>query len=50
MHAKSLQSCPTPCDPMDSSPPHSSVLDYSPGKNTGLSCHALDQTSFPVQE
>ena len=23
--AKSLQSCPTPCDPMDSSPPGSSV-------------------------
>ena len=25
MHAKSLQSCPTLCDPMDSSPPGSSV-------------------------
>ena len=25
MHAKSLQSCPTLCDPMDSSPPSSSV-------------------------
>ena len=24
--AESLQSCPTPCDPMDSSPPGSSVL------------------------
>ena len=25
MYAKSLQSCPTLCDPMDSSPPDSSV-------------------------
>ena len=25
MHAKSLQLCPTLCDPMDSSPPGSSV-------------------------
>ena len=25
MHAKSLQPCPTLCDPMDSSPPGSSV-------------------------
>ena len=25
MHAKSLQSCPTLCDPMDSSPPGSSI-------------------------
>ena len=25
MHAKSLQSCPTLCDPMDSGPPGSSV-------------------------
>ena len=25
VHAKSLQSCPTPCDPMDQSPPYSSV-------------------------
>ena len=25
MHAKLLQSCPTPCDPMDCSPPGSSV-------------------------
>ena len=25
MHAKLLQSCPTVCDPMDSSPPGSSI-------------------------
>ena len=32
--AKSLQSCPTLCDPIDSSPP---------GKNTGVGCHFLLQ-------
>ena len=30
------QSCPTLCDPMDCSPPGSSVLGDSPGKNTGV--------------
>ena len=29
MHAKSLQSCPTPCDPVDRSPPGSSVHGFS---------------------
>ena len=29
-----VQSCPTLCDPIDSSPPGSSVLGNSPGKNT----------------
>ena len=37
--AKSLQSCPTLCDPVDCSPPGSSVYGDSPGKNTGVSCH-----------
>ena len=32
--AKSLQSCPTLCDPIDSSPLGSSVAGVSPGKNT----------------
>ena len=36
--AKSLQSCPTLCDPIDSSPPGSHPWD-SPGKNTGVGCH-----------
>ena len=45
--AKSLQSCPTLCDPMDCSPPGSSV--HSPGKNTGVGCHALLQRIFPTQ-
>ena len=30
MHAKLLQSCPTFCNPMECSPPGSSVLHYLP--------------------
>ena len=41
--AKSLQSCPTVCDPIDGSPPGSSVPEISPGKNTGVGCHFLLQ-------
>ena len=39
--AKSLQSCPTLCDPIDGSPPGSPV----PGilQNTGVGCHFLLQ-------
>ena len=40
--AKSLQSCPTLCDPIDSSPSGSCLWD-SPGKNTGVGCHFLLQ-------
>ena len=43
------QSCPTLCGPMGCSPPGSSVLEDSPGKNTGVSCHALLQGIFPSQ-
>ena len=43
------QSCPTLCDPMDCSPPGSSVHGDSPGKNTGVGCHALLQRIFPTQ-
>ena len=32
-----IQSCPTPCNPMDCSPPGSSVHGDSPGKNTSWS-------------
>ena len=39
MHAKSLQSCPTLCDAMDSSPPGCPW--DSLGKNTGVGCHFL---------
>ena len=52
--------CPTLCDPMDNSPPGSSVHGVypparllcpwdSPGENTGVGCHALPQGIFPTQ-
>ena len=41
--AKSLQSCPTLCDPRDGSPPGSPVPGILPGKNTGVGCHFLLQ-------
>ena len=43
------QSCLTLCDPMDCSPPGSSVLGDSPGQNTGVGFHALLQGIFPTQ-
>ena len=43
MRAKSLQSCPTAPDPRDCSPLGSSVREDSPGKNTGVGCHAFLQ-------
>ena len=46
---KSLQSCPTLCNPGDRSPPGSSVHGDSPGKNTGMGCHAFLQRIFPTQ-
>ena len=49
MHAKPLQSCLTLCDPMDCSPPGSSVHGDSPGKNTRVGCHVLLQSIFPTQ-
>ena len=39
------QSCPTLCDPMECSPPGSSVHGDSPGKNTGVGCHAILQVA-----
>ena len=47
--AKSLQSYPTLCSPLDYSLPGSSVREDSPGKNTGVSCHALLKGIFPTQ-
>ena len=41
--AKSLQSCPSLCDPIDGSPPGSPIPGDSPGKNTGVGCHFLLQ-------
>ena len=43
------QSCPSLWDPMDCSPPGSSVHGDSPGKNTGVGCHALLQGIFLTQ-
>ena len=43
MHDKLLQSCPTLCDPMLLCPWD------SPGKNTGVGCHALLQGIFLTQ-
>ena len=43
------QSCLTLCDTMDCSPPGSSVHGDSPGKNTGVGCHAFLQGIFPTQ-
>ena len=43
------QSCPTSRDPMDCSPPGSSVRGDSPGKNTGVGNHFLFQGIFPTQ-
>ena len=40
------QSCPILFDPMDCSPPGSSFHGDSPGKNTGVGCHALLQGIF----
>ena len=47
--AKSLQSYPILCNAMDCSPPGSSVHGDSPGKDTGVDCHALLQGNFPAQ-
>ena len=44
-----VQSCPTLWDPMDCSPPGSSVHGDSPGKNTVVSCHLFFQWIFPTQ-
>ena len=43
------QSCPTLCDPMDCSPPGSSLCEDLPDKNTEVGCHSLLQGIFPTQ-
>ena len=45
----SCLSCPTLCNPMNSSPLGSFVHEDSPGKNTRVVCHALLQGIFPTQ-
>ena len=47
--AQLLQSCPDLCNALDCSPPGFSVQGVSPGKNTGVGCHALLQGIFPIQ-
>ena len=44
-----IQSCLTLWDPMECSPPGSSVHGNSPGKSTGVGCHSLLQEIFPTQ-
>ena len=39
----------TLCDPVDCSPPDSSVHGIFPGRNTGVGCHSLLQGIFPTQ-
>ena len=41
--AKSLQLCPSLCDPIDGIPSGSPRPWDSPGKNTGVGCHFLFQ-------
>ena len=43
------QSFPALCNPMDCSPPGSSDHGDSPGKNTGVGCHAFLQGISPTQ-
>ena len=43
------QLCLTLCNPMDCNLPGSSVYGDSPGKNTGVGCHACFQGIFPTQ-
>ena len=50
VHAKSLQSCPTLCNPKGYSPPGSSVHGYFPCKNAGVGCHAFLQGIFLTQD
>ena len=44
-----IQSCPVVCNLMDCSLPGSSVHGDSPGKNTGVGCHAFLQRIFLTQ-
>ena len=45
-----FQLCLILCDPMDYSPPGSSIHGNSPGKNTKVDCHTLLQGILPTQE
>ena len=47
LHAKSLQSCSTLCDPVDCS--HEAPLSMGSLQNTGVGCHAVLQGLFLTQ-
>ena len=49
LHAQSLQSCPTLCNPVDCSPSRLLCPWDSPGKNAGVGCQSLLQGIFPTQ-
>ena len=49
LHAKLLQSCSTPWDPMDYTPTRLLRPRDSPGKNTGVGCHFFLQEIFLTQ-
>ena len=49
VHAQSLQSCLTLCEPRHCNLSGSSIHGDSPGKNTGVGCHALLQGIFLTQ-
>ena len=44
-----VRACVCVCDPMDCSPPGSSVHGICQVKNTGVGCHFLLQGIFPIQ-
>ena len=49
LHCVHAQSCLTLCNPMDCSPPDSTVHGTFPGKDTGVSCLFLLQEVFMTQ-
>ena len=50
VHVWSCQSCLTLCDPLDCSRPGPCVHGDSPGKDTGMACHALFKGSGPPRD
>ena len=50
MHYLVAQSCLSLWNPMNCSPPGSSIHEDSLGKNTGVSCHALFYGIFPPRD
>ena len=49
VYAKSLQLCPNLCDPVDCAPTRLLCPRGSPGKTSGVSCHALLQGIVQIQ-